>query len=135
MDKELQDKLYKDFPEIFKQKDLSVMESCMPWGCECGDGWEPLIRNLCSCIQSYIDSNKHLEISQLEVTQVKEKFGTLRFYYEGGDRLIGGMVWLAEYVSGKTCEECGKYGKRGIRYNWYSTKCDGCAKEGWKVVN
>ena len=34
MKKELQDKLYNDFPKIFKQKDLSMKETCMCWGIE-----------------------------------------------------------------------------------------------------
>ena len=60
MNKELQDKLYKDFPKIFRQKDLSKMESCMYWGCDHGEGWHEILRNLCDCMQSRIDANPHL---------------------------------------------------------------------------
>ena len=48
--------------------------------------------------------------------QVKEKFGTLRFYYTGGDDRIDGMVRMAESMSAVTCETCGAPGKlRGDR--------------------
>jgi hypothetical protein len=62
-------------------------------------------------------------IPQVVVTQVKEKFGTLRFYYNGGDDIIDGMVRMAEGMSGCTCEECGKPGgRRGG--GWIVTLCD-----------
>ena len=51
-------------------------------------------------------------IPQVVVEQVKEKFGTLRFYYQGGDDAIDGMVRMAESMSAVTCEECGAPGKR-----------------------
>ena len=41
-------------------------------------------------------------VPQLVATQVKEKFGTLRFYYDGGDDEISGMVRMAEAMSGVT---------------------------------
>jgi len=45
-------------------------------------------------------------IPQVTLDQVKEKFGTLRFYYTGGDDYISGLVSMAESMSGVTCEEC-----------------------------
>lgn len=50
MNKELQEKLYKDFPEIFIEHTLDMSVTCMCWGLECGDGWEPLIRNMCGML-------------------------------------------------------------------------------------
>ncbi len=60
--------------------------------------------------------------SQVIVEQVKEKFGTLRFYYIGGDECIGGMVRMAESMTAVTCEVCGNKGKLGGK-GWYSTRC------------
>ena len=51
---------------------------------------------------------------QVTVDQVKEKFGTLRFYYTGGDDKVRGMVSMAESMSGVTCEECGNPGTTSI---------------------
>lgn len=62
-------------------------------------------------------------IPQVILDQVKEKFGTLRFYYQGGDDYISGMVSLAESLTAVTCEECGSTGKqRGG--GWVRTLCD-----------
>ena len=62
-------------------------------------------------------------VSQVVVSQVKEKFGSLRFYYSGGDEAIDGMVRIAEGMSGCTCEECGAVGK-GRSGGWIRTLCD-----------
>ena len=64
-------------------------------------------------------------IPQVTLDQVKEKFGTLRFYYSGGDDYISGLVSMAESMTGVTCEECGNPGKsRGG--GWIHTYCEPC---------
>lgn len=61
--------------------------------------------------------------SQVVATQVKEKYGTLRFYYNGGDEYIDGVVAMAESMSARTCETCGAPGElRGL--GWVYTACD-----------
>jgi len=62
------------------------------------------------------------EIPQVTLDQVKEKFGTLRFYYTGGDDYIRGMVTMAESMSGITCEECGNPGT-STSGGWIKTVC------------
>ena len=62
------------------------------------------------------------ECPQVTLDQVKEKFGTLRFYYTGGDDYISGLVSMAESMSGVTCEECGKPGT-STRGGWIKTAC------------
>jgi hypothetical protein len=67
-------------------------------------------------------------IPQVTLDQVKEKFGTLRFYYTGGDDYISGMVSLAESMTAVTCEECGNPGSsRGG--GWIHTYCDPCEEK------
>jgi len=58
------------------------------------------------------------------VVQVKEKFGTLRFYC-GGTEAIDKYVRLAERFSSVTCEDCGKLGKANDS-GWIRTQCDAC---------
>ena len=62
------------------------------------------------------------ECPQVTLDQVKEKFGTLRFYYSGGDDYISGLVSMAESMSGVTCEECGKPGTQ-TSGGWIKTVC------------
>jgi len=64
-------------------------------------------------------------IPQVTLDQVKEKFGTLRFYYSGGDDIINGMVRMAESMTGVTCEECGNVGERRGG-GWVHTYCTPC---------
>ena len=91
----------------------------------CGEGWWPILEKLCSNIQSHIDwKNKQSEIvPQVTVAQIKEKFGGLRFYYDGGDEHINGMVRMAEAWADASCEECGSPGKRRDD-GWIKTLCD-----------
>jgi len=67
-------------------------------------------------------------IPQVEAVQVKEKFGTLRFYYDGGDEFINGLVTMAESISGRTCEVCGAEGKHRSG-GWIRVLCDKHAKQ------
>lgn len=126
MKKELEEKLFKKYPKIFKQKDLSPRKTLICFGFECGDGWYWLIDNLCSCIQNYIDANDR---PQIEVTQIKEKYGTLSFYYIGGNDMVDGMVWLAEEMSGTICETCGTTKNVTQTKGWIKTICKKCLEE------
>ena len=67
-------------------------------------------------------------IPQVTLDQVKEKFGTLRFYYSGGDDYISGMVSLAESLTGVTCESCGNVGERRGG-GWVHTYCGACEEK------
>ena len=62
-------------------------------------------------------------VEWIRIDQIKEKFGGLRFYYEGGDDQIQGMVRMAELWAGNTCETCGDKGKRR-QGGWMRTLCD-----------
>lgn len=62
-------------------------------------------------------------VKHIEIHQIKEKFGGLRFYYDGGDDQVYGMVQMAEVWAGHTCETCGERGK--LRHGgWVRTLCD-----------
>ena len=68
------------------------------------------------------------ECPQVIAVQVKEKFGTLRFYYDGGDDYVRGLVSMAEWASAHTCETCGERGKiRGT--GWLYVSCNEHAKD------
>jgi hypothetical protein len=92
-----------------------------------GEGWWPIIESLCANIQSHTDWwNKNREarpvVEQVVVAQIKEKFGGLRFYYDGGDDQISGMVRMAESWASHACEECGAPGTAGGK-GWIKTLC------------
>ena len=109
-----------------------------------GSGWYPLIENLCYLIQSHTDWNnkmvekhpdlKYKPVEQVTVQQIKEKFGTLRFYYSGGNDMIAGMVSMAELMSGHLCETCGDKGARRSG-GWIRTLCDKHEEERQLIMN
>jgi len=132
MRQELDEELCKKYPKIFQNRHAPMTETAMCWGFEIGDGWYQIVDSLCSNIQNYIDwKNRSAEagykdykpVPQVVAMQVKEKFGGLRFYYEGGDEQIYGMVRMAESWAYRACEECGNVGKTRSG-GWIKTLCD-----------
>jgi hypothetical protein len=87
---------------------------------ECGEGWHPLIRQLDDALRA-IDP-------QYEAQQVKEKFGTLRFYASAinldSDTQFHQLITDAENESARTCETCGQPGALRNERRWLKTLCD-----------
>ena len=114
--------------ELFSKK----METAYPkifvgkyGGFAVGAGWYPILEKLCANIQHHIDwkEKQGNAVPQVTVAQIKEKFGGLRFYYDGGDDEISGMVRMAEAWADVACEECGAIGT--LRSGgWIKTLCD-----------
>jgi hypothetical protein len=135
MDDKLQDRLYKNYPKIFEQRKLPMTQTAMCWGVETGNGWFPIINLLCSNLQWDTDRNGY---PQVVATQVKEKFGTLRFYYTHApsdnlitytDRQYGhqdGMISFVEQLSAYVCEECGSNDKVTQTKGWIVSLCPKC---------
>jgi hypothetical protein len=110
---ELEDKLYGSFASLFLNS--------LPYGIECEDGWFELIFNLC----------EQLKDENIEVTQIKEKFGTLRFYCNFENDKIKDLVRIAEIKASVTCEFCGKAGQLYSK-GWCKTLCNEHANEFYK---
>lgn len=73
------------------------------------------------------------EVPVFKAAQIKEKFGTLRFYHDGGDSFINGVISSAQNSSAMTCEVCGSKGK--LRHGgWIRTLCDQHAQEAHNFV-
>ena len=87
------------------------------WGFECNDGWFSLIESLCRTVKRYE--------GKVQIIQVKEKFGGLRFYVSGGDEFLRGAITFAENFSYKVCEDCGSEGAPNDE-GWISTLCGPC---------
>lgn len=140
--------IFDTFPKIFPRgRDVDPRENLMCFGFECDDGWFDIIYNLCDHLQKHVDGyrmgNQEGTWRPLQVigVQVKEKYGTLRFYTNGlclikdGDpesymrhEEMEGIISHACFLSGKTCEMCGDKGKkRG--FGWIKCLCNKCAKE------
>lgn len=124
MSPELDKHLVEKYPKIFADRYNDKTKTAMCWGFECDDGWFNIIDALCSEIQAHIDNkNKTDPIPQTVAVQVKEKYGSLRFYVNTGDDTVYALIDFAETLSSSTCEVCGSPGKaRGG--GWIKTLCD-----------
>jgi len=116
-------KEYEEFAERMEER-FPKMFSQPYGGFAVGAGWWPILETLCSNIQQHLNwANRESEVvPQVIVEQIKEKFGGLRFYYQGGDEQIHGMVRMAEAWAGIACEECGAPGTLGGN-GWIRTLC------------
>ena len=133
MKEEFDKKLCEKYPKIFKTRNGYMQETCMCWGFSHGDGWYDIIDSLCASIQNHINNKRYQfremsqedfdEEHQVVAAQVKEKFGGLRFYVDGGDDWVYGAISMAESMSYRTCEVCGAPGvTRGE--GWIRATCD-----------
>jgi len=122
--------LFKKYPKIFPLMENGYyrISSFIP------EGWMEIVDNLCECIQGYIDNNNihnpHLpKLQQVEVVQIKEKFAELRFYTNGNNNTIDGMIEFAELLSTKTCMYCGKPGEQREVNRWLDVICKSCIRK------
>lgn len=122
MSPELDNALCEKFPLIFAERNGSMTTTAMCWGFDVGDGWHSLIDVLCEEVQRETDQQGAL---QVVATQVKEKYGGLRFYVGAATDRQMAMIDLAEALSYRTCEECGAPGALvSNEGGWLATRCD-----------
>lgn len=79
--KETWDGFMERFPILFADSKKSMKETCMCWGIECPIGWYHILDQLCTALE--FNNMEFIRNYNLAIVadQVKEKFGTLRFYY------------------------------------------------------
>jgi hypothetical protein len=136
-----QQQLIEKYPKIFKRytgNPMGVNWSGVP------DGWLPIVDKLCGSIQDYVDNtydwiNGEKEAKgQVRCTQMKEKFGGLRFYTDSGDDYVEGMIRMAEFLCENTCQDCGSEENIGKTRGWIYTICKSCADKrentSWKSL-
>lgn len=122
----LQNNLINKYPLFFEYlKEHNGPIIPIQFGIETGNGWYWLLDQLMGEIYQYCNTN---DKKIPDIIQIKEKFGSLRFYIQGGDEMIDGMIWLAESMSNNICEECGSIEKIGHTTGWIKTLCEPCSK-------
>lgn len=128
MNKKLENYLYKTYPDILGDVYIG-----------CGDGWFLIIDALCSQLQGfYVSAILGKDKSPPKACQIKEKFGTLRFYLDPieGEKsyyeVCYAAVNMAERLSRSTCECCGRpsYPSGEFRIKNF---CPWCQSDGWET--
>ena len=113
------------------------------WLDEVGKGWRELLVEL--------DAKLSETWPNYIIYQVKEKFGTLRYYatHQNEDKeeqhvhsdhtawnehnaTFHDIIREYETRSAQICEHCGQPGHLGRENYWWATRCDECAPEGWQ---
>ncbi len=130
--------------DVWFQKKLMTKEELRSnWHClkgvhiEHGRGWYNLLdQMLKGMVRAGFDQSRD------RITQIKEKFGSLRVYVDfdyshdddpaRADRVLNAMLNADESAS--TCEQCGKPGQLLVNGGWWLTRCAQHAPEGTKSV-
>jgi len=89
------------------------------------DGWRIAFgEQMCEEIRKELIKNDYLE--KYRITQIKEKFGSLRWYDFGcTEKMHREIIPKYEQLSARTCIKCGKPATR-ITLGWISPYCDDC---------
>jgi hypothetical protein len=121
--------------EILKQECPRLFKNEIVF--ECALGWYKILHDLSTKIEIILEKNaekykicegKENEYCEMYAIQIKEKYGTLRFYMSCETDEISDLISETEALSSQTCESCGAMAKmRGTR--WFEVKCDNCFKE------
>ncbi len=145
MKESLYEQLVRDNPELFENGECEF---------SVGNGWYNILASLLGIVMSEVNqaryqvtyykenAGKDVDGSRLakceaklqealaslpKILQVKEKFGGLRFYYDGGSeegaKHLSGAVRMAEAMAIRTCEVCGRPGEKRSG-DWIQTLCD-----------
>lgn len=93
------------------------------YGCIAPDGWQKIVEEA-DAMLAYLDPD-------YEINQVKEKYGTLRYYFTSTHdyetieyKIMSAIIEAAEIRSGRTCEVCGGPGETGWEKSWVRTLCE-----------
>ena len=99
-----------------------------------GPGWRPILHVLSRSMEGFLARCPNLG-AEIRILQIKEKFGSLRVYYEAPGfspeerRELGNVVNFAESLSLRMCETCGRPAADtrmplAAKYGWSKTLCE-----------
>lgn len=118
MHPKLEQKLRETYPLLMHQASDSPFAE---HGIECGSGWYPVIHEL----MGLLDDNENRTGRAPQISQLKEKFGTLRLYCDlrMTDLEQDVLELVVEYLSSVTCDVCGEPGLLGSHDDLLATRC------------
>ena len=105
-----------EFPRLFRGEPPRIPSWVLP-------GWQPLMKRLLTSIDTVLTD---AEAQKFRVIQVKEKWGTLSFYFQSPDRVrdqINTLVERASQESATPCMQCGKPAAIADNGGWKAVLC------------
>jgi len=141
--KQFDNYMCKTYMEFFGDRRKPMTQTCMCWGFDIGKGWYETLADLCEML-FYIKRRTGIGVN---FVQIKEKYGSGRFYYDiitsklykkltkreakMWQDMISEIVSRAEERVYYICAECGKDYFDKISTGWIYDKCGDCLiKEG-----
>ena len=110
--------LQEKYPTLYGGRTIDIDTLPIKSGLSVGDGWFYLI----DVLSELIVENHSAAVA----AQIKEKFGTLRFYLRKYPKQLGyvfGLTNIAQSLSEIICEECGKHGAMYCD-DWVCVRCE-----------
>ncbi len=130
MNKENTEKLFNDFPNLYRDKDESLSKTLICWGFSFDDGWNDLVYDLSAKLEECILRMPEEKRGDYRAVQAKEKFGFLRFYMTIETKEMSDLIAEAERKSAITCEICGsEKGEMRKTGGWLRTLCLECKRK------
>ena len=83
------------------------------------EGWLQIMREGCALIEAILKEDPTIPF---QIMDIKEKFGTLRFYYIGGNEQIDEIADRMMELTSSACQRCGKPGTLYTR-GWMYVAC------------
>ena len=116
-----------EFLQIGKTIEYAMNEI---YGWRVGPGWAPLLQPILLRIEQLNEDGANIQI-----TDVKEKWGLLKVYADGATDEVYAMIDDAEEKSAHICQDCGAPAETIMSTTgWYYTLCPAClAKRGIKI--
>jgi hypothetical protein len=108
-------------PNLSLFPDAKIVNDHFFWGFECGDGWFDILNHAFALVSARTDISPGC--GEVTVVEVKEKFGGLRIYYQGGDDFVEGVFNLAESASVHICAICGNRAPNR-RMHFHHPRCE-----------
>lgn len=82
-------------------------------------GWQPIVLSLLGQLEDHAKK----AMPDLEVIQIKQKYGHLRVYVSTTDDQVEYLIGEAEKRCASTCEVCGKEGRASTFGGWILVVC------------
>lgn len=127
MNEDLSNRLQAEFPDLYSWSPYAHQAQDYFLGFECGDGWFDILHDLSGKltqeVKRYYEKYSDDEPVKFRSAQVKEKYGTLRFYMNYSTDEMNQLILEAERKSSRTCEICGKPGLIDSN-GWIQVRCD-----------
>ncbi len=125
---EYQKRLTVSYPNLYR----AAIQKDVYFPFECGDGWFNLIDELSAKLESMIipfveDPDIDLDLIPC-ASQVKEKWGMLRFYMSSSTPEMDEAIEEAEDRSATICEVCGDPGTL-YESGWCKVRCNECLND------